>query len=202
MKRLLTVLLLFLLNVALAQQSATLSGLIKTEGDITEGTRVAVHLVDRDGVWQEEIVSVSPVAGTFSITADSVEASRLLPFRSGAVLLPGMQNEYRISPDDVNYVKGQINMYVDKNGNDVFDLNEDEPYLGIASLEAPVGFFTLLYVDKDAVLSGGGTDLNLSAGWNIFTVRFPEGAPLYEVQPEVDGALLDVFLLEQEEATP
>ncbi len=200
MKRLfLTVLAVFSLSAfalsAFAQQNATLSGIIKSEQPLPEGTRVAVHVIDRDGVWGLEVDSVVPVAGTFSVTPGQVSGNQLRPFRSGAVLLPGLQNEYRVTPGDVNFAQGRVNMYVDNNNNALFDRVIDAFFIGVASLEQPEGFFSLLYVDKDAVLSGSGVELQLKAGWNIFTVRFPPGqGPTYTIIDRVDDAVLNVFL--------
>lgn len=195
MKQFFLYLLLGLLGLSFAQQDATLSGLIKTEGEMPEGTRVAVHVVDRDNVWQREVASATPVGGTFSITAEPIPAEDLQPFRSGAVLLPGLQNEYTVTPENINYVQGRVNMYVDANGNGLFDRVVDAFYIGVPSLEEPIGFFSLIYVDQDAMVSGKGIDLNLKQGWNIFTVRFPDGENQeYAVEPLVDDAVLDVFL--------
>ncbi len=195
MKRLLTILLFLFAISAWAQQSATISGLIKSEEALPEGMRVGVHVVNLDGVTLAELASAAPVAGTFSVTTAEPAADVLQPFRSGAVPLPGLQNEYRISPEGVNYARALTKVYVDNNGNEGFDgLETDTGYLGVATVEDPLGFFVLLYVDKDATLSGSGTDLNLTAGWNIFTVRFPEDAdPLYNIQAVVEDAVLDVF---------
>ena len=195
MKRLF--LLLFLSGFALAQQDATVSGLIKTEDEMPAETRVSIHVVDRDNVWQREVASVAPVGGTFSITTTPVPADELQPFRSGAVLLPGLQNEYTVTPEDANYTQGRINMYVDANTNSVFDRVADGFYIGVPSLKMAdgVGFFSLIYVDKDVTVSGKGTDLNLKAGWNIFTLRLPnDGAETYGASQSVDDAVLDVFL--------
>lgn len=195
MKRLL--LLLFLSGFALAQQEATVSGIIKTEGEMPDGTRVSIHVVDRDNVWQREVASVAPVGGTFSITTTSVPAEELQPFRSGAVLLPGLQNEYTVTPEDANYTQGRINMYVDANANGVFDRVADAFYIGVPSLKMSdgVGFFSLIYVDKDVTVSGKGSDLDLKAGWNIFTLRLPnDAAETYGTSQNVDDAVLDVFL--------
>lgn len=196
MKRtLLTLLLLF--GGAFAQQEATISGIIKTEGDMPDGTRVSIHVVDRDNVWQREVASVAPVGGTFSITTTPVPADELQPFRSGAVLLSGLQNEYTVTPEDANYTQGRINMYVDANANDMFDRVVDAFYIGVPSLkeEDEVGFFSLIYVDKDVTVSGKGVDLNLKAGWNIFSLRLPtDGPETYAVSQTVDDAVLDVFL--------
>jgi len=178
-----------------AQRSATLNGIIKSDSTLPQGTRVAVHVIDSDGVWGLEVSSVVPVAGTFSITASPVPEDELKPFRSGAVLLPGLQNEYRVTPDDVHYAQGRVNMYVDNNHNGIFDRIIDNFFVGVPSLEEPVGFFSLLYVDKDATMISSEVELQLQAGWNIFSVRFPQGEdPVYTIRPLVEDAILDVFL--------
>lgn len=195
MKRLL-ILGCFLLGAVLAQQQATLSGIIKTDDEMHEATRVAIHIVDRDNVWRSEIATVSPVAGTFSITLSEMPTTELSPLRSGAILLPGLQNEYTVTPaEGVNYAQARINMYVDMNGTGTFDRVTDAFYIGLASLENPTGFFSLIYVDQPVTISGRGVDLNFAAGWNIFTVRFPnDGDPVYSVQASVEDAVMDVFL--------
>lgn len=182
------------LSVSLAQE-ASLSGTIKVDGEIAEGTRVGVHLVDRDTAFQDEIASVAPVGGTFSLGSTPVD-SELAPFRSGSMLFPGLQNEYSVEPDDVNYQRAVVNPYVDSNGNGIFDGPAvDRSYIGIASLQEPIGFFSLVYVDKAATVTGKGAVLEFSPGWNIFTVRYPEeGDPVYAVEPAVDDVILDVFL--------
>lgn len=194
-RRLLPLFILTLASMAFAQQSASMSGIVKSEQDLPEGTRVAIHVVDNDNVWGLEVSSVVPVGGTFTINADPIPDDQLRDFRSGAVLLPGLQNEYRVTPEDgVRFAQGRINMYVDKNDNQVFDRVTDPWFIGVPSLEDPVGFFALLYVDRDATLAGGGADLDLKKGWNVFTVRFPSDKPVYAVQPAVDDIVLDVFL--------
>ena len=188
--------LLLLGSLTLAQQEASLSGIIElVQGEATEGTRVAIHIIDRDSVWQREVASVVPTAGTFTISTQPVNPDELAPFRSGAVLFPGLQNEYTVSPEGVNFAQARVNMYVDANQNGVFDRSSDATYIGIASLEEPVGFFALIYVDKEATISGKGATLNLSMGWNVFTVLFPEGGePTYQVQPVIGNLLMSVFL--------
>jgi hypothetical protein len=183
------------LHFGLAQRSVELSGIIESQDPLAEGTRVAIHIVDRDGVWGEEIATVTPVAGTFSITAEPVEGQELRAFRSGAVLLPGLQNEYRVSPDDVRFLQGRVNMYVDNNESGMFERVTDAFYIGVTSLDEPVGFFSLLYVDKPATLTGGGVNLELARGWNVFTVRFPgEGVTKYAVQQVVSDLVLTAVL--------
>jgi len=180
--------------VASAQSGAVMSGIVQSEGPLAEGTRVAIHVVDNDNVWGLEVASVAPVGGTFRVTPGPIPADQLRPFRSGSVILPGLQNEYRVGPEDVNVAVARFNMYVDQNGNGLFDRVVDRFYIGIASLEAPVGFFTLLYVDKAATITGGGSELKLNPGWNVFTVRFPDEQATYAVVPAVDDIVLDVVL--------
>ncbi|HRN17693.1 MAG: hypothetical protein WC972_04280 [Trueperaceae bacterium] len=194
MKRLLLTALLALVALASAQTGAVMSGIVKSDGPLAEGTRVAIHVVDVDNVWGLEVASVEPVGGTFRVTPGPLPEDQLKPFRSGSVILPGLQNEYRVSPDDVNVAVGRFNMYVDQNGNHVFDRVVDRFYIGIASLESPVGFFTLLYVDKAATIAGSGSELSLQPGWNVFTVRFPDEEATYAVQSSVDDIVLDVVL--------
>lgn len=197
-RRLFTLTALFalaLLQAAFAQGSATLSGIIKSEEPLPEGTRVAIHVVDRDGVWGQEVASVVPTAGTFSITAEPGAIEGLAPFRSGAVLLPGLQNEYRVRPEGVQYAQGRVNMYIDNNDSGVFERGADNVFIGIQSLEDPIGFYTFLYVDQDATLTATSSTLELKAGWNIFTVRFPGNErPEYAMVQNVNDAVLDVFL--------
>ncbi len=200
MRRLVFSLVLVLASAAFAQQSAELSGIVKSEQTLPDGTRVAIHVVDNNNVWGLEVASVAPVGGTFKLIAKPIPQDQLRPFLSGSVLLPGLQNEYTVTPvdtnagDQVNFAVGRINMYVDKNGNGVFDRVTDPWFIGVPSLEKPVGFFSLLYVDRAAVLTGGGTTLQLKPGWNVFTVRFPGDKPVYAVQPSVTDIALDVFL--------
>ena len=194
MKRLVLTALLALVMVASAQSGAVMSGIVQSEGPLAEGTRVAIHVVDNDNVWGLEVASVAPVGGTFRVTPGAIPADQLRPFRSGSVILPGLQNEYRVGPEDVNVAVARFNMYVDQNGNGLFDRVVDRFYIGIASLEAPVGFFTLLYVDKAATITGGGSELQLNPGWNVFTVRFPDEQATYAVVPAVDDIVLDVVL--------
>lgn len=189
------VLLVSALQLGVAQRSVELSGIIESQGALAERTRVAIHIVDRNGVWGEEIATVTPVAGTFSISAEPLEDQELRAFRSGGVLLPGLQNEYRVSPDNVNYVQGRVNMYVDSNDSGMFERVSDEFYIGVSSLDEPVGFFSLIYVDRSATLTGTGVTLELESGWNVFTVRFPgDGSPSYEIREEVDDVVLTAVL--------
>lgn len=195
MKRLILILLL-LSGLAWAQQQATLSGIIKSSDDMPEGTRVAVFTVNRDNAWQHEMASTTPVAGTFSLTLDAPPAEGLANFRSGAVLFPGLTNEYTVAPEGVQFVRGLVGMYVDSNGNGSFDgPSQENFFVGVASLSEPTGFFSLIYVDRAATLSGQGVTLELQPGWNIFTVTYPQGGePAYAVSAATDKALLDVYL--------
>lgn len=187
-------------SFGLAQQQATLSGLasIKNADGVEEtptNTKVAIHIVDRDNAWVREIASGTPTAGTFSITTAAVNPDELTPFRNGAVLLPGLQNEYTVAPEGANFAKGQLNMYVDTGANNVFDRDADSPFIGVASLENPIGFFSLVYVDQPVTISGKGASLEFVAGWNVYTVRYPDGGePVYEVSSTVNDVLMDVFL--------
>jgi hypothetical protein len=189
-----------LVGMGFAQQQATLGGIARAKNaegveETPANTKVAIHIVDRDNAWVREIASAVPTAGTFSVTTAAVNPDELTPFRNGAVLLPGLQNEYTVSPETANFAKGQSNMYVDTNGNNVFDRDADSPFIGVASLENPIGFFSLVYVDQPVTISGKGVTLQFAAGWNVFTVRYPEGGePVYAVESNVNDVLLDVFL--------
>ncbi len=177
-------------------QEATVGGLLQSEQPLPEGTRVGVHVVDMDGVTLEEVSSAAPVAGTFSVTTAPPSSELLQPLRGGAIPLPGLQNEYRVSPEGVSYARALTKVYVDNNGNEAYDnLSQDTGFLGVARVEDPVGFFVLLYVDEPATLSGRGNEVQLEAGWNVFTARFPEGGdPLYGASESVDDAVLDVIV--------
>lgn len=186
----------FSLGLSLAQQTTTLNGVLQVDGEVAEATRVGIHLVDRDGAFQTEVASVTPVGGTFSLSSSDVTGTALQPFRSGSMLFPGLQNEYAVEPADVNYLRALVTPYVDVNANGVFDgPATDQSYIGVASLEEPIGFFSLVYVDKAATVTGKGAVLEFSPGWNIFTVRYPEeGDPSYQVEAVVEDVVLDVFL--------
>jgi hypothetical protein len=184
-----------------AQQQATLSGLaqVKNAEGVEEtpaNTKVAIHIVDRDNAWVREIASSTPTAGTFSVQTAAVNPDELAPFRNGSVLLPGLQNEYEVSPSEgVSFAKGQLNMYVDAGANNIFDRDADSPFIGVASLDKPIGFFSLVYVDQPVTVSGKGATLEFAAGWNVFTVRYPDGGePVYAVSGTVTDVLMDVFL--------
>ena len=189
------VLLASVLSVAFAQQGVTVGGLVQTEGELPEAAKVGVHVINLEGVWGDEVATVTPDGGTFSVSiGEEVASDALAPFEGGVVPLPGLQSEYSVSPGDVNFTRAQTNVYIDENGNDVFERDADTPYLGVVNLEEPSGFFVALYVDKDATLSAQGQSLELSQGWNLFTVRFSaEGEASYEVVPAVEDVVLDVF---------
>ncbi len=194
--RLVIILISLIIPWGLAEQQAVLSGIIKTEEPVPESTRVAIHLVNRDNAWQREIHSTPPVAGTFRIETTAVADSELRPFTSGAILFPGLQNEYEVRTSGASYARALLNMYVDTNENEVFDnVAIDRTFIGVASLEEPIGFFSLVYVDRDVTIVGSGTELTFKQGWNVFTVRFPDGgAPVYAVLEAVNDIVLDVFL--------
>ena len=199
MKYLLSVILLIsCLSVAFAQGSVSIGGTIRTDGELPEGVRVGVHVVNLEGVWGEEIATASPSEGRFSVdVSEEVPADALTSFNGGVVPLPGLQSEYTVSPSDVNFTRGQTNVYIDNNGNDTFDRQGDTPYLGVVNLDEPSGFFVVLYVDKDATLSAQGQSLELAQGWNLFTVRFSQtGEASYEVASALEDAVLDVFSTE------
>lgn len=182
-----------LLGTAAAQQGATVAGVIETVEPFPEGLRVGVHLVDQNGVWGREIGSVTPEGNAFLVTL-SGPAEGLRPFRSSEVVLPGLQSDFRVVPEGVNYTRAQVNVYIDHNDNGTFDRNTDTPYLGLAGISDPAGFFVPLYVDQDATLEMAAGALELREGWNIFTVRFAEGAePEFAVSNTLEGARLDVF---------
>lgn len=185
-------LVLTFLGGASAQQSATVAGTVEALDGLPENARVGVHIVDENGVWGREIGTAVPGNGRFSVTL-SGEAAPLSPLRSDDVVLPGLQNNYTLEPE-VNFTRAQVNVYLDENGNGTFDRATDTPYLGLAGTSAPTGFFVPFYVDQDATLSAAGETLALKAGWNIFTVRFPEsGEPQYRVSNLLESARLDVF---------
>ncbi len=192
MKRFIMLILFALVGGASAQQSATVSGTVEAPEALPETARVGVHVVDQNGVWGSEVGTATPEGGTFTVDL-ATAAEALSPFRSDDVVLPGLQNNYSLS-SEVNFTRAQINVYLDENSNGTFDRDADMPYLGLSGTEGPTGFFVPLYVDADTSLEAAGTTLDLKAGWNIFSVRFPEGAdPVYEVSNSLDAARLDVF---------
>ena len=195
-KTILTIMILAF-GLAFAQQQVTLAGVVKTIDDIPENTKVAIITIDQENAWQREIATTTVVAGTFSVSTSDLEPAELSTFANGSsALLPGLQNEYTMSPADIEFARATLNVYVDTNGNNAFD-GTDKPFIGIASLDDPVGFYSLIYVNKDAQITGKGQVLNLKAGWNIFTIRFPdESEAQYAIETQVNDVLLDVFLPE------
>ncbi len=192
MIRLILLICLGVLNGAFAQQQATVSGTVAAPEALPETARVGVHLVDPQGVWGREIAGTTPQGGAFEVELAGT-ADALTPFRSGEVVLPGLQNDYSLS-NDVNFTRAQLDVYLDENGNGTFDREGDVPYLGLAGTSEPVGFFVPLYVDADTTLTAAGASYPLLEGWNIFTVRFPDGEePQYAVVTTLDSARLDVF---------
>lgn len=192
MKRLVMLVFLVLFGGASAQQSATVSGSVAAPEALPENARVGVHLVDSNGVWGREIGTATPSGGSFSVELSGA-AEPLSPFRSADVILPGLQNNYSLG-SEVGFTRAQLNVYLDENGNGTFDRETDVPYLGLAGTESPTGFFVPLYVDADTSLEAQGETLELRAGWNIFSVRFPEeGEAVYAVSSTLDAARLDVF---------
>ncbi len=192
MKQLVFLVCLGLFGGVWAQQSATVAGTVEAPEALPENARIGVHIVDQNGVWGREIGTATPNDGRFSVELVGT-AEPLSPFSSSDVVLPGLQNDYSLEPD-VNFTRAQVNVYLDENGNGTFDRNTDTPYLGLAGTSAPTGFFVPFYVDQDATMAADGETLELKAGWNIFTVRFPDGAePDYNVSSSLDAARLDVF---------
>jgi len=194
MRRLLFAALLTLTTAASAQQAVNLSGIILSDDPLVENTRVAIHVVDADNAWVLEVGSVTPIGGTFRISPPAVPSSQLRPFRSGSVILPGLQNEYRVTPEGANVAVARITMYIDQNRNELFDRVMDPWYIGASRLEEPVGFWALLFVDRDVSLTAAGVDLQLRAGWNVFTVRFPGEQAVYDVVSFAEDIVLDVAL--------
>ncbi len=196
MKRLLFVLgLSLVLSTALAQRDVTISGGVEAAAPLPDNTRVGIHVINSQGATLEEVASVRPVAGTFSVATTSIASGLLQPLRSGGVPLPGLQTDYTVTPDNVNYARAVTKVYVDENANGGYNAT-DPGYLGVVQIADGSGFFVLLYVDRDATLSGRGSTLNLVQGWNVFTARTQESADglVYGIEGEINNALLDVFL--------
>ena len=108
MTRLILLICLGLLNGAFAQQQATVSGTVAAPETLPATARVGVHLVDPQGVWGREIAGTTPQGGAFEVElAGSADA--LTPFRSGEVVLPGLQNDYRLS-NDVNFTRAHCGL--------------------------------------------------------------------------------------------
>jgi hypothetical protein len=184
-----------LLSFGLAQRSAVLSGVIDSEDPLPEGTRLGVQVLDADDAWSYEVASVVPIGGSFRLELGEVPLERLRDFRSGGVLLPGLQNEYRVEPDGVRFAQGSLAMYLDADADGLWTREpERDPYfLALAQLERPIGFFSLLYVDQAATLAGAGVELRLEPGWNVYSVRFPESGPDYRVAAAVEDVALEVL---------
>jgi hypothetical protein len=100
------------LRWAWAQQSATVAGTIEAPDALPENARIGVHIVDENGVWGREIGTTTPSDGRFSVELAGT-AEPLGPFRSGDVVLPGLQNDYSLEPD-VNFTRAQVNVYLDE----------------------------------------------------------------------------------------
>lgn len=122
------------------------------------------------------------------------EVTELLPFRSGEVSLPGLQDAYSVAPEGARVARAVVSVYLDENASGTFDRGTDTPYGGVAMVTSPTGFFNLLYVDRDVVVAPSkGGELEFRAGWNLFTARFPEdGEPEYAVSASLDDVLLSV----------
>lgn len=191
----LTLLAMAMLAFGFAQRNAVLSGVIDSEDPLPEGTRVAVQALDAEGAWSLEVGSVVPIGGSFRVELGDVPDEQLRDFRSGSVLLPGLQNEYSVAPEGVRFLQGSLAMYIDVDENEVWTRGpeRDPYYLALAQLEAPIGFFSLLYVDEEATLTGAGVELELVPGWNVYTVRFPETGPAYAVLGSVDDIAVEVL---------
>lgn len=194
MKRLILTILLLIMATAFAQQAATVGGVVKAEAPLPDTVRVGIHVIDLDGRTLLEVASSPLVVGTFSVTTVPLAAEQLQPFRGGAIPLPGLGTEYRVSPEGVNFARAVTKVYEDNDGSESWSGPEsDVGYLGVASLEGG-GFFVLLFVDRDTTLSGRGTDLLLRAGWNIFTVQVNEQGELsFSALSSINNAILDMF---------
>lgn len=195
MRRLLILFTACLVGLASAQQSATLAGVIQSDDSLPEGTRVALQVVDADDAWVHEAATTAPLGGSFSLEVDGIPEDLLRPFRSGVILLPGLQNEYRVEPEGVRFAKGTLSMYLDEDENGSFsrEPERDPFFLALAQLDDPIGFFTVIYVDAEATMSGRGGTFELEPGWNVFTVRFPETGAEFEVTGDVEDVALEVL---------
>lgn len=196
MRRLLIPWFVLLLATASAQRPLDMSGIVVAADPLPESARVGIQLLDGDGAWTVEIATAVTVVGSFQVQAEGVPSDLLRPFRAGAVLIPGLQNEYRVEPDDAQYVQGTLSLYLDDDGSGTWTRSDvrDPYYLALAQLEEPIGFFTIVYVDRPTMLRGSGIDLELETGWNVVTVRFPEGqGARYDVVGTVADVLIDVI---------
>lgn len=182
-------------SAALAQQTVTMAGVVLAEEGLPEGTRLGVQVLDENNAWALEVASTVPVAGTFALEPEAVPAEYLRPFESGAVLLPGIQNEYLVEPQGVQFTQASLAMYFDRDGNGVWSRQpqRDPYYLALSQVDDPIGFFTLLYVDQDTTLRGSEVTVELPHGWNVFTVRFPASGPVYSAASDVGDVTLEVL---------
>ena len=168
------------LGSASAQQRATVSGAVTAPGGLPDDARIGVHVVDTRGVWGREIGGARPKNGKFEVELTGsnrrpdpvpVVATWCCPDCKTTIVwaktstLPALR----------------LTCTSTKTGNGTFDRETDTPYLGLAGISKPSGFFVPLYVDADTTLEAGGQTFALKTGWNIFTVRFPEGG-----EPEYD----------------
>ena len=203
MKRLiLSIACLIALSFATAQQSATIVGVITPSEALTSNVRMGIHLIDEERSQLVELTKITPLGGTFNITAGPIDASYLQPFLNGVTVFPGILNEYSVAPEGVNFARAITNVYTDTNGNEQFDDPTLDPlFLGIASVDQPQGFFVMLYVDQDAQIIARDVTLQLRTGWNIMTMRFDEGQnATYAVQSEISDAVLELFVPVAEDA--
>lgn len=192
---LLAILLALTAGAAGAQQGITLSGVVDAEEPLPENTRVSLQVLDADDAWVHEVASTAPLGGSFELRVEAPPESDLRPFRSGGVLLPGVQNEYRVEPEGVNVARGSLALYVDDDGNGRYDREPaPEPhFLALAQLDDPIGFFTALYVDAPVTLQGTDATVELAEGWNLFTARFPDAGPSFEASTALNDVTLDVL---------
>lgn len=183
-------------SLASAQQSANVVGVITPASAVDASVRMGIHLIDESAGRLVELNKVTPIGGTFSISAGPIDSSFLQPFLNGVTVFPGILNEYTVAPQGVNYARAITNVYAD-NGNDRFDDPTSDPlFLGIASVERPQGFFVLLYVDQDAQIIARDVTLQLRNGWNIITMRFDDTGEnaSYAVQSQISDAVLELFV--------
>ena len=183
---------LLLANIAFAQQMMTLSGLVKSESELLPNTRVGLHVIDQQNNRYIEVLGVNPIAGTFNLsTTAPLDSSLLRPLLNGGTVLPGLDNEFTVSPEGALFARAITNTYIDSNNNATFDDSNTDPlYLGFATVENPPGWVALIYVDRDVTLSSASATLQLNAGWNIYTARSNQ----FAVQKIVNDALLDMIL--------
>lgn len=197
MSRLLPALLLALVaGAACAQQNITLSGVVESEEALPDATRVSLQVLNADDAWVHEAASTTLLGGSFELdVGEAPPEEHLRTFRSGGVLLPGLQNEYRVQPEGVAVTRASLALYVDENGDGSYDREpEPEPhFLALAQLDEPVGFFTALYVDQAATLEGTDATVELAQGWNVFAVRFPDTGPAFGARASLTDVTLEVL---------